>query len=104
MVVIVVHVILKSKKGLFWSSFHFQDLPCANKINGVGSFGRLRTGIEQYNRMILFILGLVYQETVEFDGKSKKMAEIERTKIQEKVPIDEFFVNIEAFDGYLFLL
>jgi hypothetical protein len=54
--------------------------------------------------MILFILGLVYQETVEFDGKSKEMAEIKRTKIQEKVPIDELFVNIEALDRYLFLL
>lgn len=90
----------KSAKGFFRRPIQFQDLPGAREKNGVGPLVAQCGRIKQDGRVVPLGVG---QQLVEFGGKPMQLAQIQGTKVQKEIPVDEFVINVETDHGELLI-
>lgn len=86
---------VKSGIGLFGGALEIENLPTANEMNSVGTFGIVNAGIKADG-------GKLAQFVIEFFAKSHELAEIEGAKVEKEIPIYKFVVNTKEMDLFLF--
>ena len=86
----------KAAIGLRRRSFQVQDLPGTNEKLRIGSFGRLRTAVKTHNGKFAHLV-------IELVTKARQLSEIEWSKIQKEIPIDQFLIHVEEMNLPLFL-
>lgn len=85
---LLLQMLVKTAICLFWCAVQIEHLISANQENGVGAFRRVHRGIEADN-------GKLAQLVIEFGAEPSQLPEIERTKVEKEIPIDELIVNVE---------
>lgn len=90
---------LKSQKCFLGCSILIEHLPCANEKHGVGAFRWSLVGAKA-NDMIRKVLAL--QLLVEFVTKSIELSQVEWTKVQKEVPVDQLRVDTEEMYRLVF--
>lgn len=86
----------KSAKGFLWCSVEFQDLPSTRQENSIRPFVVSSRRIKQHRRVGIPIPPSACQKFVQTGGKSIQLSQIERSKVQKEIPIDELLINVET--------